>query len=117
MFAARALARSAPRVASRITSTCLTKSAFTTPVVRSTLKLSVPRAAFSTSQRCRATAGEVDVELISKIESEIQMEKEMRDEDEIPQSVKEFLSNGPFEIKDVPGKEEVTLTRKFGDET
>lgn len=41
----------------------------------------------------------------------------MRDEDEIPQSVKEFLSNGPFEIKDVPGKEEVTLTRKFGDET
>jgi len=62
-------------------------------------------------------AGEVDEELISKFESELQMEQEMRDADEVPTSVKDYLENGPFEITDTPGQEEVVLTRKFGDET
>lgn len=61
--------------------------------------------------------GEVDEELIQKIDSEIQMEQDMRDADEVPTSVKDFLENGPFEIQDTPGQEEVVLTRKFGNET
>lgn len=36
--------------------------------------------------------------------------------DGVPTSVKDFLENGPFEITDTPGHEEVVLTRKFGDE-
>jgi len=63
-----------------------------------------------------AKEGEVDEELVAKFESELQMEKEMRDPDEVPTSVKDFLENGPFEIIDTPGQEEVVLTRKFGDE-
>jgi complement component 1 Q subcomponent-binding protein, mitochondrial len=61
--------------------------------------------------------GEVDEELIQKFDSEIQMEQDMRDADEVPTSVKDFLENGPFEIQDTPGQEEVVLTRKFGNET
>ena len=39
----------------------------------------------------------------------------MKDED-LPTSVKDYLENGPFEITDTPGEEDVVLTRKFGDE-
>lgn len=45
------------------------------------------------------------------------MEKEIRDEDEVPTSVRDYLENGPFEIQDTEGQEEVVLTRQFGDET
>lgn len=61
--------------------------------------------------------GVVDEELVAKFDSEIQMEEEMRDANEVPTSVKDFLENGPFEITDTPGHEEVVLTRLFGDET
>jgi complement component 1 Q subcomponent-binding protein len=54
--------------------------------------------------------------LVAKLESEIQMENEMSDEGGIPTSVKDYLENGPFEILDTPGQEEVVLTRQFGDE-
>ena len=40
----------------------------------------------------------------------------MKEADGIPTSVKEFLENGPFEIVDTPGQEDVVLTRTFGDE-
>lgn len=61
------------------------------------------------------TAGEVDAELVAKLESEIQMEEDM--ENEIPTSIKEYIENGPFEVIDTPGQEEVVLTRKYGSET
>jgi len=41
----------------------------------------------------------------------------MADEGSLPTSVKDYLENGPFEIIDTPGQEEVVLTRQFGDET
>jgi len=40
----------------------------------------------------------------------------MRDPEDVPVSVKDYLENGPFELKDTAGQEEVVLTRKFGDE-
>jgi complement component 1 Q subcomponent-binding protein len=64
-----------------------------------------------------AKAGEGDEELVAKLESEIQMENEMKEEGGLPASIKDYLENGPFEIHDVPGREDVTLTRQFGDET
>lgn len=61
------------------------------------------------------------------------MEKDMRDPEELPVTIKDYLENGPFEVRidsisayslvltvlqlqDTPGQEEVVLTRKFGDE-
>jgi complement component 1 Q subcomponent-binding protein len=73
-------------------------------------------AAFSTTTIRPSKAGEGDDELVAKLDSEIQMENEMKDEGGIPTSVKDYLENGPFEIIDTPGQEEVVLTRKFGDE-
>lgn len=61
--------------------------------------------------------GESDEELIAKLESELQLEAGMKDADEVPISVKDFLENTPFKITDNVGEEEVVLTRKFGDET
>ena len=58
----------------------------------------------------------VDQELAAKLDSELQMEKEMRDTDQLPPNVKDFLDNSPFDIVDTPGQEEVVLTRTFGDE-
>jgi len=40
----------------------------------------------------------------------------MKENEGIPTSVKDYMENGPFEILDVPGQEEVVLTRQFGDE-
>lgn len=44
------------------------------------------------------------------------MENEMKEADPTPASIAEYLENGPFKIEDVPGQEDVVLTRKFGDE-
>jgi complement component 1 Q subcomponent-binding protein, mitochondrial len=61
--------------------------------------------------------GEGDAELVAKLESEIEMENEMKEEEGVPSSIKDYLENGPFELHDTPGREDVTLTRQFGDET
>jgi complement component 1 Q subcomponent-binding protein, mitochondrial len=54
--------------------------------------------------------------LAAKLESEIALETEMKEQEGIPTSVKDYLENGPFEIIDTPGQEDVVLTRTFGDE-
>ena len=75
----------------------------------------------------------VDQELSAKIESELRMEKDIRDSDQYPSNVQDYLDNSPFEVRyrretqmentdgrqlhDTPGQEEVVLTRKYGDET
>lgn len=55
-------------------------------------------------------------ELAAKLESELSLEKEMRDPEAFPAHLKEYLDNSPFEIEDNVGKEEVVMTRSFGDE-
>ena len=55
--------------------------------------------------------------MVAKLESEIEMENEMKEEGGVPTSIKDYLENGPFELQDIPGREDVTLTRQFGDET
>jgi complement component 1 Q subcomponent-binding protein len=118
MFSIRAIARSAPRSASRLATSTLRSSA--RPVA---LKASWKPAAqhiasaFSTAARALVKEGTVDEELVAKLESELEIEQDMKEADDTPVSVTDFLENGPWEISDIPGKEEVTLTRKFGDET
>lgn len=40
----------------------------------------------------------MDDELAAKLESELQLEREMRDPDELPLSVKDYLDNSPFKV-------------------
>jgi complement component 1 Q subcomponent-binding protein len=118
MLSIRSLARAAPRAVTRLTTSSLRTSAKPSLVKAAFTTLRTQAAApFSTSTIQRAKAGEVDDELVTKLDSELAMEQDMKENSEVPISVKEYLENGPFEIKDTPGEEEVVLTRKFGDET
>ncbi|KXJ90174.1 mitochondrial glyco protein [Microdochium bolleyi] len=94
--------------ASRTTATLLRSSA---APLRTTTK------AFSTTALRWAPAGEVDEELSAKLESELQFEGELKEAEQVPASVKDFLDNSPFKLQDTPGKEDVVLTRQFGNET
>ncbi|RYP11268.1 hypothetical protein DL765_007820 [Monosporascus sp. GIB2] len=121
MMSLRAVARSAPRTLSRLSSPAIRQSvARRSPsLVKSAwapLRSTQFASAFSTTPLRRAPSSEVDEELSVKLESELQFEKEVKDNN-VPASVKDFLENSPFELKDTPGMEDVYLTRKFGNET
>ena len=58
----------------------------------------------------------VDQELSAKLQSELQLEQDLSDTDELPPNIKDFLESSPFQLEDIPGQEEVVLTRTFGDE-
>ena len=60
-------------------------------------------------------ASEVDEELSAKLASEIAFEQDVKG-DPLPPSIKDFLDNSPFELQDIAGKEEVVLTRNYGNE-
>ncbi|TFK38196.1 mitochondrial glyco protein [Crucibulum laeve] len=73
--------------------------------------------AFSVSTR-RFGEGNSDVILSQKLAEELQYEKEaLADADVVPDFLKTFQSQGVWSIEDVPGNDEVTLSRKFGNET
>ena len=117
MLSIRSIARAAPRTVSRLTASAIRRPT-SVSLLQSAWKPAKTQcaAAFSTSTIRPAKAGEGDDELIAKLDSEIQMEQEMKEESDIPTSVKDYLENGPFEIIDTPGQEEVVLVRQFGDE-
>ncbi|KAI1413482.1 mitochondrial glycoprotein [Hypoxylon sp. FL1857] len=122
MMSLRAVARSAPRTISRLSSTALRQSRAARPssLVKPSwapLRSTQFASAFSTSQLRQGRAAEVDEELSLKLETELQFEGEMKENEQLPASVKDFLENSPFELKDTPGKEDVILTRKFANET
>ncbi|KHN93811.1 glycoprotein suaprga1 [Metarhizium album ARSEF 1941] len=120
MLSLRSFARSAPRAMVRVASTS-TRSGVARP---STLaKTSAIRAlrpartaAFSTTVGRRAADGETDDELSAKLDSEIQIELDMKAQEQQPASVQDFLENSPFELIDTPGQEVVKLVRSFGNE-
>jgi complement component 1 Q subcomponent-binding protein len=115
MLSIRTIARSAPRAMSRLATTTMRQ-----PIARPTMVKAIrpATASFSTTigRLNAAKQGETDEELSAKIESEIQIEEEMKDQEQEPASVKDFLANTPFELVDTPGQEVVKLTRSFGDE-
>lgn len=113
MFAARALARAAPRALNRIarpnTLTSTLVRAQHAPI-RSQISL------FSTSLLRNSSAGNVDSELSAKLSTEMDFETGVKEGESLPVSVKDFLENGPFDIKDTPGMQDVVLSRTFGNE-
>ncbi|EAS34509.1 regulatory protein suaprga1 [Coccidioides immitis RS] len=118
MFSLRAISRSLPRTLPRSIARPLRntvpKHAFTQPAWG--LASRPAYAAFSTTRARWESAGQVDVELAAKFQDELALETETGEADKLPESLKYFLENGPFEIQDTPGEEEVIMTRKFGDE-
>lgn len=98
----------------------LTTTTMRQPIARPAMLKSIRPAAASFSTtigRWNASKqGETDEELSAKLDSEIQIEEEMKEQEQEPASVKDFLANTPFELVDTPGQEVVKLTRNFGDE-
>ncbi|KAG6000150.1 hypothetical protein E4U21_005765 [Claviceps maximensis] len=122
MLSLRSFARSAPRAAARLTTASMRSgvarpsSTFIKTSAMSALQASTGGAHFSTTVGRRAADSETDCELAAKLESEIQIEQDMKAEEQQPASIKDFLENSPFELIDVPGQEVVKLVRSFGNE-
>ncbi|KAL1859396.1 Mitochondrial acidic protein mam33 [Paecilomyces lecythidis] len=126
MLSLRAFSRSVPRTFSRSVAlssrsavrplSTIQKPSFLQSSWKQLARPSYP--AFSTARVLREPAGEGDVELVAKFEEELQHEKAsgLEDLDASVQNVKYVLENGPWEVKDIPGEQEVVLTRKFGNE-
>ncbi|ATY58786.1 regulatory protein SUAPRGA1 [Cordyceps militaris CM01] len=126
MLSFRTLARSAPRTLTRLATASMRPAMLARPAATSMAQsgsFHMLRAAtsnsFSTTAGRRAAAaadGETDDELSAKIESEIQIEEEMKAGEQEPSSVKDFIDNSAFELIDTPGQEVVKLVRTFGEE-
>ncbi|GES57495.1 regulatory protein SUAPRGA1 [Aspergillus terreus] len=122
MLSLRTLARSVPRTVSRSLAVS-SRSAVLRPV-SSVPKFSFNQitkpacAAFSTSSVFHQAAAEGDIELVAKLEDELKHEKAsgLEDLDSSVQNIQYVLQNNSWEVKDVPGEQEVVLTKKFGNE-
>ncbi|KAI6848882.1 hypothetical protein KC327_g1458 [Hortaea werneckii] len=118
MMSLRAFARAAPRITSRINSTTATASfrpALQSAITRSSASSQLPRC-FSTSFRRSDDAAQ---ELAAKLHQEIQLEtEENASPADSDSNIAAFTSQNPhWSIHDTPGEQEVTLTRKYDDET
>ncbi|KAL4779411.1 mitochondrial glycoprotein [Aspergillus varians] len=124
MLSIRTLTRTVPRTFSR--SIASSRSAILRPVpnfskpsfVKPSLKQAIrpSQAAFSTCRAFRQAEG--DVELAAKLEDELKHEKSsgLEDLESSVQNIQYVLQNNSWEVKDVPGEQEVVLTKKFNNE-
>ncbi|KAI8939707.1 hypothetical protein NX059_003461 [Plenodomus lindquistii] len=119
MLALRSLARSAPRAAARLSTNAARQPALVRPsaAFQPAWTAAMPRltCAFSLSAR-RLESSAVNDELVAKLQSEISIEEDMREDDDLSTNIKDYLDNSPFELQDKPGHQEVVMTRTFGDE-
>ncbi len=53
---------------------------------------------------------------MAKLQSEVAIEEDMNEDEDLSANIKEYLENSPFDLRDQPGHEEVVLSRTFGDE-
>ncbi|PVH96664.1 mitochondrial glyco protein [Periconia macrospinosa] len=121
MYALRNLARSTPRSVARFSSKATIRpqpSLFRTAALQPSWSQFTPRltASFHVSA-VKKQDSEVREELVAKLQSEISLEEEMKDSEELSTNIQEYIDNSAFKLEDKPGHQEVTLTRKFGDET
>ncbi|KAJ7031103.1 mitochondrial glycoprotein [Mycena alexandri] len=84
-------------------------------IARTASRVPTADRAFSVSARS-LKAGSSDVLLAEKLGEELQYEKESNLKEE-PEFLTAFKTQGIWKIGDTPGENEVTLTRKFGNET
>ncbi|KAF2470411.1 regulatory protein-like protein suaprga1 [Lindgomyces ingoldianus] len=120
MFTLRNLARSAPRSVARLSTKAARpqSSLFRqAAAIQPSWTRAVPRLtyAFHTSA-VRRQESNVNEELVAKLQNEISMEEDMKEDEDLSANIKEYLESSPFEIEDKPGHQEIVLTRTFGDE-
>ena len=119
MMSLRTIARSAPWALARASTTStLARCQRTTSILsaRPSLLRTQQVSAFSTSPFRRAASSDVDEEVSAKLASEIEFEADVKANEQVPASIKDFLDNSPFKVEDVRGKEDVILTRTYGEE-
>jgi complement component 1 Q subcomponent-binding protein len=44
----------------------------------------------------------VSDELVAKLQSEISMEEDMKEDDDLSANIKEYLENSPFQVRNLP---------------
>ncbi|KAJ7190217.1 mitochondrial glycoprotein [Mycena pura] len=113
MLAARTLPRLAA-TSGRISSRQLSSSFVSRLLTRTASHIPTATRAFSVSARF-LKAGSSDVSLSQKLAEELKYENEAK-EDAEPEFLRMFNAQGIWEMRDVPGDNEVVLTRQFGDE-
>ncbi|KAL2268483.1 hypothetical protein VTJ83DRAFT_3329 [Remersonia thermophila] len=118
MMSLRTIARAAPRALARASATPLPRFARSGLVAaRPALLRAQPASAFSTSLlRNNSAKNEIDEEVSAKLANEIEFENDVQSNEPLPASIKDFLDNGIWKVEDVPGKEDVILTRTYGNE-
>ncbi|OOF96711.1 hypothetical protein ASPCADRAFT_206887 [Aspergillus carbonarius ITEM 5010] len=126
MMSLRTLARSVPRTVSRSIAVSSRSTVFrpVSAVPKNAFQSSLKQvtrpsyAAFSTSRAFKQSPAEGDVELVAKLEEELKHEKAsgLEDLESSVQNIQYVLQNNSWEVKDVPGEQEVILTKKFGNE-
>ncbi|KAG0363656.1 hypothetical protein BG005_009074 [Podila minutissima] len=107
MFGLRTVARAMPSLAMRV---ALPKTMASPAMIARVGSVQTLRA-FSNSP---LAWNKVDKDLLAKIDSEIKHEEEQGEE--TPDYITSYLKSSPFQVTDKPGSDEVTLTRKFGNE-
>ncbi|KAL4908098.1 hypothetical protein BDW74DRAFT_148579 [Aspergillus multicolor] len=125
MLSLRTLTRTVPRTLSRSIATT-SKSAILRPVsnlpktsfIQASFKHAIrpSQAAFSTCRAFRQSEG--DAELAAKLEDELKHEKSsgLEDLESSVQNIQYVLQNNSWEVKDIPGEQEVVLSKKFNNE-
>ncbi|KAG6038905.1 hypothetical protein E4U41_003552 [Claviceps citrina] len=121
MLSIRSFSRSAPRAVARLTTASVPSGVVRSSILIRTSAVSAARSCtgthhFSTTVGRRAAEGEVGDELSAKLGSELEIEAEVGNQEQLPASIKDFLENSPFELIDTPGHEVVKLVRSFGNE-
>lgn len=103
MFALRSLARTAPRSAARLCSKAALRQ---TAVLQPTWTQAVPRlsAAFHVSAARRQESSAVSDELVAKLQSEMSLEQDMQEDEDLSTNIKEYLENSPFEVSRHPSR-------------
>lgn len=122
MLALRNLARSTPRSAARLSTKAIRpqpslfrQAAVFHPSWTQAAPKLVSSFHMSALRRQEESSG-INEELVAKLQSEISMEEDMNQDDDLAANIKEYLDNSPFKIEDKPGHQDVVLTRTFGDE-
>ncbi|KAF1946570.1 regulatory protein-like protein suaprga1 [Clathrospora elynae] len=119
MLALRNLARTAPRSAARLS----TKAVRPQPsLLRQTTAFQpawaapIPRLTASFHMSARRQDSGVNEELVAKLQSEISMEEDMKEDEDFSANIREYMENSPFKLEDVDGNQEIVLTRTYNDE-
>ena len=100
MLALRNLARTAPRSAARLSTKAVRPQSSLRAAFQPAWTAPVPRltASFHMSAVRRQDNG-VNEELVAKLQSEISMEEDMKEDEDLSANIKEYLENSPFEVE------------------